>query len=606
MTLTRLVFWIYHANTFHHAGWNELFVGVYMDAIALGIYMIPYYVIALAPLDQRKQRWHQRISQLLFLFILIIMIAMNLMDVEYFSYTSKRSTSDLFSTLTTGEDLKQLIGTFFIDFWWLILIFIGFIFILIPSFFKLQSNKIGHIYFLPFWKRLIYFVVGVVGLFIMGRGGLGYRPADMMTAAQWTNVENTGLVLNTPLTIIKTFGKEPLSLKEFYTNNELDDIFRAIHTPNLGNAISPKPNVVILILESFGNEWLGVKTGGPFTPFLDSLIGQSLYFENAFANGKKSIEALPAIVAGIPTWMDYPYISSHYGTNTIRALPNLLSELGYSSAFFHGATNGSMKFDEFAALAGFEQYFGRYEYNNEAHCDATWGVLDEYFNPWTAKQISGSLTPPFLATLFTLSSHHPYYVPEEHRKKLPSGEHPIAQSIAYADWSLRLFFEEAKKTDWFENTIFLLTGDHTPVGSLPHYNNRLGMFRLPILIFDPQKRIQPKVESRIFSHVDVLPTILDLVGFEQPHYGFGNSYFAKTANPYAVTYLSGTHHLYKGDYMLNFRGDKIENFYNYQLDSLLYQDSLPHYKEKSERFASLLKAVIQRYNFDLIHNNMLP
>ena len=577
-----------------------------MDAVALGIFMIPYYAFALIPTDQRLIRWHKKVSQFLFLFILIVMMALNLMDVEYFNYTSKRSTSDLFITLTTGEDFKQLIGAFLMDFWWLILIFFVFIFALIRSFYWLQTQKVGHTYFVPLYKRVLYFVVGVAGLFIMGRGGLGYRPADMMTASQWTSVENTGLVLNTPLTIIKTIGKAPLTLKEFFDENTLDELYLAVQSPNLGHAVKPQPNIVIIILESFGDEWLGTNTGWSFTPFLDSLIGESLYFENAFANGKKSIEALPAIVAGIPTWMDHPYISSHYGTNTIQALPKLLSQMGYSSAFFHGATNGSMKFDEFAALAGFEQYFGRREYNNEDHCDATWGVLDEYFNPWTAQQISQSLNPPFLATLFTLSSHHPYYVPEAHRKKLPMGSHPIAQSIAYADWSLRLFFQEAMKTDWFQNTIFVLTGDHTPAGALPQYNNRLGMFRLPILIFDPQKRIQPKVESRIFSHVDIMPTILDLVGFEDPHYSFGKSYFSNIENRFAVSYLSGTHHLFKGDYMLNFRDDKIENFFNYQMDTMLYQDSLAYYREKSEDYVRLLKAVIQRYNFDLIHNNMLP
>lgn len=606
LTLTRIVFWIYHATTFHQAGLNEFFVGIYMDAVALGIYMIPYYVFALTPIDQRKLRWHKKMSQFLFLFILIVMMALNLMDVEYFNYTSKRSTSDLFITLTTGEDFKQLIGAFILDFWWLILTFIAFVLLLMRSFFRLQTKKIGHTYFVPLWKRILIFVLGVAGLFVMGRGGFGYRPADMMTAAQWTNVENTGLVLNTPLTIIKTIGKEPLTLKDFFEEAELNKIYRVTQTPNLGHALTPQPNIVIIILESFGNEWLGTKTGGPFTPFLDSLITQSLYFENAFANGKKSIEALPAIVAGIPSWMDHPYISSHYGTNTIQALPKLLGQIGYSSAFFHGATNGSMKFDEFAALAGFEQYFGRREYNNEAHCDATWGVLDEYFNPWTAEQISHSLSPPFLATLFTLSSHHPYFVPEEHRKNLPSGDHPIAQSIAYADWSLRLFFQEAMQRDWFKNTIFVLTGDHTPAGAEAKYNNRLGMFRLPILIFDPQKRIQPKVESRIFSHVDIMPTILDLLGFSEPHYGFGNSYFSHLEKRFALSYLSGTYHFFKGDYMLNFRDDRVENFYNYQQDTMLYQDSLVYYREKSEEYARLLKAIIQRYNFDLIHNNMLP
>ena len=172
---------------------------------------------------------------------------------------------------------------------------------------------------------------------------------------------------------------------------------------------------MVLIVESFGNEWVGAAGAKKsFTPFLDSLTTESLYFKNGIANGKKSIEAVPSIFASLPSLLEIPYISSQYGNNRIEGLPRILKKEGYTSAFFHGATNGSMKFNGFAAQAGFDHYYGRTEYNNEKHYDGSWGILDEYFNPWTARKLS-TLKQPFLASLFTLSSHHPFYIPPHMR-----------------------------------------------------------------------------------------------------------------------------------------------------------------------------------------------
>jgi len=358
-------------------------------------------------------------------------------------------------------------------------------------------------------------------------------------------------------------------------------------------------------LESFGNEWLGKKTGKEFTPFLDSLLDQSLYFDNAFANGKKSIEAVPAIFAGIPSLLDNPYISSSYGTNSISALPQLLKEKGYTSAFYHGATNGSMKFDVFTAHLGFDQYFGRKEYDNESHTDATWGVLDEYFMPWTAKSITKELKEPFLAGLFTLSSHHPYFVPEEHRSNLPEGKHPMAKSIAYADMSLRMFFDEAKKQPWFQNTVFVICADHTPAGNTKRYNRRIGMYQIPIAFYDPQGQIEPEVNSRLFNHIDIMPSILDLTGYSKDAYTFGNSYFKNDKHiPFSINYIANSHMLFEADYILNFVEDEATGLYNFKNDTLMKYDSLSFYPKIERKMTQKLKGIIQRYNNDLIHNTM--
>lgn len=606
LTITRIIFHLGNLKSFSNVLFSDYFYGFIGDAISIGIWFIPFYGLSLLPIPFKSHKAYKLLLKFIFHLTNGIMIGLNLMDLEYFKYTSKRSTSDLFTILGAGEDFAQLFTTFLSDFWWIILIFIVLIWFsnfLYNKTLKFESKREDERKFI-WYKDVLYFLVFGFLLFTMGRGGLGYRPADMLTIAQWTSPRNLPLVLNTPLTIIKTIGKKGLEKKVYFEDeNIMHQYFNPRQSIATDSTKLKGKNVVVIVLESFGNEWLGVKTGGEFTPFFDSLLNESLYFEKGFANGKKSIEAMPAIFAGIPSLMDNPYISSPYGTNKIKGLPTLLSEKGYSSAFFHGATNGSMKFDEFASIVGFEKYFGRAEYNNEDHTDDTWGVLDEYFNPWTAETITKELSEPFIAGLFTLSSHHPYFIPEEHRDKFPSGPAPIAKSIAYGDYSLRLFFEKAKKQPWFENTVFVLCADHTPAGIDSYYVNSIGRYKIPIAIFDPQKRIKPKRSSKIMGQIDITPSILDLLEYENSFFSFGKSVF-KSGKKFTFNFLNETYHLYKDDRIISFQNDELVSIYNFEKDSLMHNDSLKYLKKEAQIYENTIKSIIQQYNSSMINNQL--
>ena len=602
MTLTRIIFYVANQDQFASVDFADFLAGIWMDCITIGIWFIPFYTLALLPLPFTKNTFYQVLLKAIFMFTSVIMIGLNLLDVEYFKYTAKRSTSDLFTIVSAGNDINQLLGTFLKDFWWLLLLFL--LLIITLNWLYNKTVKIGNATDqFNYLRRTIHFLFFGLFLFVVGRGGFGYRPADMMTASQLTKPANTALVLNTPLSIIKTIGKASLIERPFFEENN-KNIYNPFHKNNPDQIIKENANIMVIILESFGNEWMGLQTGKKFTPFLDSLLNESLYFTNGWANGKKSIEAVPAIFASIPSLLDNPYVSSHYGTNQIASLPELLKEKGYESAFYHGATNGSMKFDVFSAHAGFDHYFGRTEYNNEEHSDDVWGILDEYFLPWTARSITTELKEPFVAGLFSISSHHPYYVPEKYRSELPKDKEPMGQSIAYTDMSLKLFFEEAKKQPWYDNTVYVICADHTPASKSLRYSQRVGMYQIPIAIFDPTKKLQPKKDSTIFNQMDIMPTVLDLVGYNKEYYAFGNSYYDTHNIPFAINYIENTYHFTQGNYMINFVHDKVTGLFNYKNDPLMYHDSLQFYSELSNSMEKRLKGIIQRYNNDLIHNTM--
>lgn len=599
MTIARILFYFFNLDSFSSVGFFDFIVAAWFDCITISLYFSPFILISLIPLNQNADRFKELFLKFYFHLVNTLMVAMNLMDIEYFKYTSKRSTFDLFAILGAGSDFAQLATTFIKDFWILIIFLI--LFLVLSEWLYRKTKRFKSIASFSL-KAVAFNFLLIVPLFvIVARGGFQLKPIGIMEASQYANPENSAFVLNTPFTMLKSYGKERLEIKHYFSDKEEKAIFNPIQVSQPQHILPDGTNVVIIMLESFGNEYVGAFNHGvSYTPFFDSLIGQSLTFEHGFANGKKSIEAVPAIIASIPSLMDNPYISSPYGNNKIESLATILKKHGYETGFYHGATNGSMRFDGFAAQAGFDHYFGRYEYNNDAHFDKTWGILDEYFNPWTAKKLS-ELKQPFFGTLFTLSSHHPYYVPPHMRNKVKKGPHPICASINYGDYALRRFFEEARKQPWYNNTVFVLVADHTPATEDKIYSQRRFMYQIPIVFYHPGKKIVAKRDPEIFQQMDIMPTILDLLNIKTKFYSYGKSYYQKSERE-ALTYIEGSYYYFKNHHMYTFSNEKARNLLDFTIRKEHTNDSLSYYKVESKAVERRLKAIIQRYNRDLIHN----
>lgn len=599
MTLARILFYIFNTDSFSNVGFTEFAVAAWFDWITIILYFLPFIVLHFIPVPIKFFNIKEGILKIYFHLVNILMLSLNLMDIEYFKYTSKRSTFDLFAILGAGNDFSQLALTFIKDFWVLFIFLL--ILILISEWLYRKTKRVAVKKEKIVRPILFNLFITLPLLIIVARGGFQLKPIGMMEASQFSNPENSALVLNTPFTMIKSYGKERLEIKHYYTEEEEKEIFNPVQISHPQGILPDGTNVMIIILESFGNEFVGAfNQGVSYTPFFDSIIGQSLTFEYGIANGKKSIEAVPAIIASIPSLMDNPYISSPYANNKIESLASILKNKGYETAFYHGATNGSMRFDGFAAQAGYDHYFGRLEYNNDKHFDKTWGILDEYFNPWTAKELT-KLKQPFFGTLFTLSSHHPYYIPPHMRSRVKKGSQQIAASINYGDISLRKFFEEAKKQPWYNNTLFVLLADHTPATNNAMYNQRRFMYQIPIAFYHPKMLVKAKREPIIFQQLDIMPTILDLLNIKTTFYSYGQSYFNKSDRE-AITYLEGSYFYFKDKHMFTYSNEKARNLYDFTFRKESVVDSLSYYKEEGKAVEKRLKAIIQRYNRDLIHN----
>ena len=481
---------------------------------------------------------------------------------------------------------------------------------------------------LPQRRRAMWRAIGLQALaliitaplFIIGvRGGATrtMRPITLSNAGDFVQVAiHTQAVLNTPFSIIRTIGKAKFTKQNFYpTEAALEQVFTPIKNlpdgttaqtlqangtaasasirtkegpalqdshfvPALqleeGDTVGSKRNIVILIVESFAAEnmsFLNPDLPESLTPFLDSLSREGLLCTNAFANGRKSIDAVPSILASMPSLIT-SFAVTPYATNDLNGLPDILKEMGYYCAFLHGAPNNSMGIRAVSHLCGVDNYYGKTEFGDDSKFDGAWGIWDEYFLPFAANTI-GTFKEPFCASIFTLSSHHPFKLPKEYEGVFPQGETDLQRVTPYTDMSLRKFFNEARKSDWYKNTIFVITPDHsTLTGHAPKYKTPIWSTSIPIIFYAPGF-IKPGRYNAPVQQLDIMPTLLGLLNYNKPYFAFGRDLNRdSTLQPFVINYGTNQFQLIQGDTLLVRDNKSLVAAYYYKTDSLLLNNLL--------------------------------
>ncbi len=623
-SLSRIGFFLFNRHLFQWVDMPELikilFYGLRFDIVAVAIINAPFILLSLLPVARISTPRLQRF--LLYPYVLFNSAALllNCVDFEYYRFINKRSTSHLFTFIGMGDDVLTLLPRFIWDYWYVVLIWICLTWILIHGFRRSSAPdctpKPSAAYYA--FQSLV-FVFGILVTIISIRGGLQDTPISLKTASGMAGPKNVALLINTPFSIISTIGDRHLEPRSYFSETEMTRKARRYYHDHR----SPKPfqpkNVVIFIMESFSREYMGKPYGEEsLTAFLDSLAARGLFCSRAFANGTDSISGIPAVVNGIPSLMTTPFISSPYAANQTDGLAILLGGNGYHTSFFHGAKRGSLDLDAFCTGAGFEQYYGlddfvdndRFKGRWGAH-DKTfvkqvaglWGVHDDPFFQYVAQQI-GRQPRPFLTAVFSLSSHHPYTLPPDIEHLFPAGSHPIHRTIRYADQALRHFFETVAKTDWYRNTLFIITADHTAQARTPFYKTRVGRYAIPLLFFCPGDPNLTGAFDRVTQQIDIVPSILDYLHYEKPFFGFGESIFQADRQGIAISFQEGVYQMIQGDFALNFNGESSIALYDIQTDPVLSDNLLSRRPDVTAGLEDICKSYIQMYNQALIQNRM--
>jgi phosphoglycerol transferase MdoB-like AlkP superfamily enzyme len=350
--------------------------------------------------------------------------------------------------------------------------------------------------------------------------------------------------LNSPFVVLKTLQNKSLSRTTLFPLNlEKKHANPRMNISNKGEPL--RPNIMFIIVESLGNKQLHQRVNGiPLTPFLDQLatLQNNSNSEKGLAEGKTSIECLPALFAGIPSWLETPFILSNFSTNQVTGFPEICNQQGYDTYFVHGAKAGSMRFDALASSLGFNSQLYRDDLSNSLTEYGSWGLHDHLAFKQISKRLSGS-KKPFMLTFFTLSTHEPFDIPQRFIKKykLPSAE---ATSYRYFDDQLRAFFKQNEHEPWFKNTIFIITGDHTPVHLDNAQYNTSDYFSVPIFIK------LPKGMNKTISVTDqksIVPALCRALNWNVKLYSF-----APRTDEDMIRYLNGIYYIWNDQYELQY------------------------------------------------------
>lgn len=599
--IARLAYFFENTQLLHYN--SDVFRGGLLFDTSAIVYTNALYVVLMMAVGAFTLKG-QKALKWLYLTINGLALAINLADAVYFQYTMRRTTTTVFGEFSNEGNLGSIFGTEFINHWYLVLLFA----VVMWGLYKL--------YAMPLRKHAanLASLLLIVPLSIAGmRGGFttAVRPITVSNANQYAqHPADAALVLNTPFSLIRTIGKSVFVVPNYYESyNELASIYTPEHEAKVDTLV--KKNVVVLIIESFGREYIGAFNkdleGGKYkgyTPCVDSLIAQSTTFRYSFCNGRKSIDGMPSILSSIPMFVE-PFFLTPASMNDYTGLAGILGNEGYQTAFFHGAQNGSMGFEAFAKKTGFQRYYGRTEYE-AAHgtndFDGTWAIWDEPFFQYYAEEMS-QMQQPFMTAIFSASSHHPFAIPQQYKAQFPEEHLPIQKCIRYTDMALGKFFATARKQPWFNNTIFVLTSDHTNQSDHAEYQSDLGGFCSPIIIYDPSQPVG-RMEEKVAQQIDILPTVLGMLGYQKPYMAFGIDVLNTPAeDTWAVNYLNGIYQYVKYGYVLQFDGKQTKGVY--QLTDRLMQHNLKGKVPQQGQMERELKAIIQQYMMRMTKNKLL-
>ena len=592
--------------------------GIVFDTSAILYTNVLWVVMMLFPVSRKENPTYHTLCRWVFVVVNTFALIINLCDAVYFQYTMRRTTVTIFHEFGNENNLGSIFGQEALAHWYFFLLAAvlayGMWRLYITPRLDYRQLKWKPYAVATFLSLLAYAPFCVAGM----RGGWtrDVRPITISNANNYCDrPTEAGIVLNTPFALIRTYGFNEFEVPDYFSDEaEMAQIFDPIHHPT--DSTFKKKNVVVIIIESFGREYIGAYNkhldGGHYkgyTPFADSLIAHSLTFTHSYCNGRKSIDGMPSILSSIPMFVE-PFFLSPYSNNAISGIADCLNGKGYSTAFFHGAERGSMGFMAFARATKFQNYYGREDFvadkrtvGDEAF-DGWWGISDEPFLQYMNLKLSE--TPqPFMAAVFTLSSHHPFRVPDPYKDVYKEEALPIHKVIRYTDNALRLFFESARKQPWFENTIFAITSDHTNMSNHEEYKTDLGGFCSPVIFYDPTGEMGVGMRDAIAQQIDIMPTILGYLGYDQPYLGFGIDLLKTPAeDTWAVNYLNGIYQYVKYGYVLQFDGQHAKAVYRLD-DSLMKQNLLGKVKEQAQMELEL-KAIIQQYMERITQNRLTP
>ena len=613
-SISRWLIYLFNLQFFHQLQLGEALrlylIGVRFDLSVIMTINLPLIIYYCFPSRKIINKVPQLIIDLIYMITNGIAIFLNFTDIIWFRFFGEHMTLHFISRIHQTEELTWVIvGQVIFDYWYLFVIFVLFLLVInvVTKSTRLrQPIKEAELRWLP--RQGICLVSMLLLSIVLSRGGLQADPISMKTAMQYTDPQDAPILLNTPFCLVNTSESQ---LKESHRFDEIPEFY--LHkelTPNrfitndTVSGDSLPSNLVLIMMKGVGQEMIGYYNPEhryQLTPFLDSLLAQSLTFDGR-SNSNRSLEALPALLASIPSLSNESFIGSKYSQNDFDAFAQHLKKQGYNTVFMHGGNNGVMGFDQFTQRAGFKNYFGRIEYDDDTDFDGRWGIYDGPFLQYAAKTLN-RLHEPFASAVYMLSSRYPYRVPKDF--VLPKESYfwtGFEKTVYYTDCALKDFFNTASKMPWFDNTLFVITSDFSNDEHFqPEYSNVWGMFAIPVAFYYPAK-IEARRCPEIAQQIDIGPSILSALNVNDTLFAFGRNLFDTLSEPAFISYYNLTYQYSDGTYLVQSDGEIPFGIFKPQSDPKL-SDNLIGRVQCQDLFTKLYQ-FMEEYNNRMINNKL--
>lgn len=530
-------------------------VGLRFDLSVTFIILLPFFFLSMLHFLNKYKFY--RALWIYFPPLLLLWVMGHLIgDIAYYENANKHVGYEGFVLI--GKDIILLFKSFweanrviFISFLTFVVFYLSFVFIcLSKQKLSFTSQKLSKIV-------LEFFIVSFVSIICI-RGGFqtsGLRPSYSIISDN-TFINNLGIngVFTSFYDIknqkIPKFKKMKLEEAAFLVRQEISyqnakfvdpryPILRKLKETRKGKP----PNIVIILLESWSGKFVspitnGLIDGKEVTPHFNQLAKEGVFFNKFFSTGGRTTNGLLAILTGIP---DRPGLSSLHSTDSVAnfsGLGNLLKKQGYDTVFITGSDLSFENMKPHIKKWGFDTVIDQTVIaESKDYKPGIWGYNDGDVLDLLHKRIlEPSRNKPVLAVLLTISTHYPYKVPDKKFEIFDKStkDYEFLNVYHYSDWSIGNFIKQIKNSDYFDDTIFLFLADHTHHRYLDYYEDR----NIPFLVYAP-KYFKPKIRNELACQLDILPTVLGLVGKETYFSAMGKDLFSKRENDF-VYYAFGS------------------------------------------------------------------
>jgi phosphoglycerol transferase MdoB-like AlkP superfamily enzyme len=383
---------------------------------------------------------------------------------------------------------------------------------------------------MAWWQRILFTLGVAVAVFLAIRGTLGHRPINPATVAYCGDSMLNTLPLNSLYSVAYAIYsmKNERSASDVYGDMPSDEVHELVrrcaqlpegpaeiptlhlHRPTMPRA---RPlNVVMIVEESLGAQYVGNLGGAGLTPCLDELAKSAWNFTRAYATGTRSVRGLEAVVAGFPPTVSDAALRLSGAQSNFFTLAQALRQHNFRSHFIYG---GEAHFDNMKSFFlgnGFDELHDLATFKNPAFV-GTWGASDEDMFDTLDALLEREGEQPTFALAFSVSNHSPWEYPSG-RITTEGNPATVENTVRYADWSIGRFFEKARRSSYWDNTVFLIVADHDSrvagANLVP-----LRHFHIPALILGAH--VQPRRDDRLISQIDLPTTLLSLMGLETQH-----------------------------------------------------------------------------------------